>query len=67
MCSNSFETLMRIDRKEVGQLRGFPVLWMGIIENVQMEGKQCKDKDRLKTRARAWEVLQHGIDITSLG
>ena len=41
----SFETeeVKEIGRKEAGESRGFPILWMGIIEDVfQMEGKECK-------------------------
>ena len=51
MRSNSFETqeVREIGRKEAGESRGFPILWMGIIEDVfQMEGKECKDQERLK-------------------
>ena len=51
MHSKSFETqeVREIGRKEAGESRGFPILCMGIIENVfQMEGKECKDQERLK-------------------
>ena len=51
MRSNSFEMqeVREIGRKEAGESRGFPILWMGIIEDVfQMEGKECKDQKRLK-------------------
>ena len=51
MRSKSFETqeVREIGRKEAGEWRGFPILWMGIIEDVfQMEGKECEDQDRLK-------------------
>ena len=51
MRSKSFETqeVREIGRKEAGESRGFPILWMGIIEDVfQMEGKECKDQERLK-------------------
>ena len=51
MCSNSFETqdVREISRKEAGELRGFPILCMGIMEDVfQMEGKECEDQERLK-------------------
>ena len=44
MCSNSFDTqeVREIGRKEAGESRGFPILCMGIIEDVfQMEGKEC--------------------------
>ena len=51
MRSKSFDTqdVREIGRKEAGESRGFPILSMGIIENVfQMEGKKCKDQERLK-------------------
>ena len=51
MRSKSFETqeVREIGRKEPGESRGFPILWMGIIEDViQMEGKECKVQERLK-------------------
>ena len=51
MRSNSFDTqeVREIGRKEAGESRGFPILWMGIIEDVfQMEGKECEDQKRLK-------------------
>ena len=51
MRSKSFETqeVREIDRKEAGEPRGFPILWMGIIEEVfQMEEKECKYQERLK-------------------
>ena len=51
MRSNSFDTqeVREIGRKEAGESRGFPILWMGIMEDVfQMEGKECEDQDRLK-------------------
>ena len=38
-----------IGRKKAGNLRGFPILWMGIMEDVfQMERKECKDQKKLK-------------------
>ena len=46
----SFDTqeVRETGRKEAGESRGFPILWMGIIEDVfQMEGKECKDQGRL--------------------
>ena len=50
MSSKSFDTqeVREIGWKEAGEARGFPILWMGIIEDVfQMEGKECKyRKDR---------------------
>ena len=51
MCSNSFDTqdVREIGQKEAGESRGFPILWMEIIEDVfQMEGKECEDQERLK-------------------
>ena len=51
MRSKSFETqeVRDIGRKEAGESRGFPILWMGIIEDVfQMEGKECEVQERLK-------------------
>ena len=41
--------MREIGRKEAGESRGFPILWMRIIEDVfQMEGKECEDQERLK-------------------
>ena len=51
MRSNSFDTqeVKEISQKEAGESRGFPILCMGIIEDVfQMEGKKCEDQERLK-------------------
>ena len=51
MRSNSFDIqeVREIGRKEAGESRGFPILCMGIIEDVfQMEGKKCKVQKRLK-------------------
>ena len=51
MRSKSFDTqeVREIGRKEAGELRGFPILCMAIIEDVfQMEGKECEDQERLK-------------------
>ena len=51
MHSKSFDTqeVREIGRKEAEKSRGFPILWIGIIEDVfQMEGKECKVQDRLK-------------------
>ena len=50
MRSKSFETqvVREISRKKAGESRGFPILWMGILEDVfQMEGKECKVQERL--------------------
>ena len=49
--SKSFETQegREIGRKEAGESRGFPILCMGVIEDVfQMEKKECKVQERLK-------------------
>ena len=41
--------MREIGRKEAGELRGFPIIWMGIIEDFfRIEGKECKDRERLK-------------------
>ena len=51
MRSKSFETqeVREIGRKEAGEWRGFPILWMVIIEDVfQMKGKECKILERSK-------------------
>ena len=51
MRSQSFDTqeVREIDRKEAGESRGFPILWMGIMEDVfQMGGMECRDQERLK-------------------
>ena len=51
MRSKSFGTqeVREIGRKEAGESRGFPIMWMGIIEDVfQMEGKECEDHERLE-------------------
>ena len=55
MRSKSFDTqeVREIRRKEAGESRGFPILWMGIMEDVfQMEGKECEDQERLKMLRR---------------
>ena len=51
MRSNSFDTqeVREIGRKEAGESRGFPILCMGIIEDVfQMEERECEYQERLK-------------------
>ena len=51
MRSKNFDTqeVREIGRKEAGESRGFPILCMGIIEDViQIEGKECEDQERLK-------------------
>ena len=41
--------MREIGWKEAGESKGFPILWMGIIEDVfHMEGKECKVQERLK-------------------
>ena len=55
MRSTSFKTqeVREIGRKEAGESKGFPILWMRISEDVfQMEGKQSKDHKRLKMYRR---------------
>ena len=55
MRSNSFDMqeMRKIGLKEAGESRGFPILCVGIIQDVfQMEGKECKDQERLKMRRR---------------
>ena len=55
MRSKSFATQERKEtgRKEAGEFRGFAIMWMGIIEDVfQMEGKECKNQERLKMCTR---------------
>ena len=48
MRSKSLIEMRDIGRKEAGVSRGFPILWMGIMEDVlQMEGKKCKVQERL--------------------
>ena len=51
MHSKSFDMqeVKEIGRKEAGESRGFPILCMGIMEDVfQMEGKECEDQEKLK-------------------
>ena len=51
MRSKSFETqeVREIAQIEAGELKGFPILWMGIIEDIfQMKRKGCKNQERLK-------------------
>ena len=61
MRSKSFDTqeVREIGQMEAGESRGFPILWMGIMEDIlQMEGKECKIQERLKKiHARARKVL----------
>ena len=58
----SFDTqeVRKIGRKVAGESRGFPILWMGIVEDVfQMEGKECEDQERLKMGRRK-SMLERG-------
>ena len=51
MRSKSFDTqeVRKIGWKEAGESRGFPILWMGIMEDAfQVEGKECKVQEILK-------------------
>ena len=51
MRSISFDTqeVRAIGRKEAGESRGFPILCIGVIEDVfQMEGKECEVQEILK-------------------
>ena len=50
MGSKSFDAqeVREISRKEAGESRGFPILWMGIIDVFQVKGKECKVEERLK-------------------
>ena len=44
----SFETqeVKEIGRKEAGESRCFPILWMGIKKDVfRMEGKKCENQE----------------------
>ena len=63
MHSNSFDTLevREIGRKEAGESRVFPILCMGIIDDVfQMEGKKCKIQERSKMR-RSKSMPERGM------
>ena len=44
--------MRELDRKEAEESRGFPVLWMGIKDVFQMEGKECKGQVKLKVWRR---------------
>ena len=47
--SFDMQEMREIGWKEAGESRGFPILWMRTIEDVfQMEGKECKVRERLK-------------------
>ena len=50
MRSKSVETqeVREIDRKETGESRDFPILWIVVIDVFQKEGKECKDQERLE-------------------
>ena len=48
--SFNMQEVRDIGRKEAEESRRFPILWMRITEDVfQMEGKECKIQERLKT------------------
>ena len=56
MHSKSFEMqdVREIGWKEAGEPRGFPILCMGIIEDVfQMEGKKCKEENPCQSKQDA--------------
>ena len=65
MRSNSFDTqeVREIGLKEAGESRGFPILCMGIMEDVfQIEGMECEDQGKIedvkkKIHARARKML----------
>ena len=41
--------MREIGRKEAGESGGFPILCMGIIEDVfQIEEKECEDQEKLQ-------------------
>ena len=47
--SKSFEPqeVREIGQKEAEKSKGFPIVWLGIVENVlQMEGKEFKNQER---------------------
>ena len=52
MRSNSFDTqeVREIGRKEAGESKGFPTLWIGIMKDffLMEEGEECKIQERLK-------------------
>ena len=51
MRSKSFETqeIKEIGQKEAGEWRGFPVLWIGIIEDIfQMKRKELHIPEEIK-------------------
>ena len=51
MRSESFDKqgVKEIGPKEAEESKSFPILCMGIMEDVfQMEGKECEDQERLK-------------------
>ena len=77
MRSNSFDMqeVREIGQKEAGESRGFPILCMGIMEDVfQMEGKECEDQERFKdvkkkihARARKMLYLEIGYFVWASG
>ena len=59
-----------MSRKEAVELRGFSILWVGIIRDVfQMDGKKCKDQERLKKKihVRAIKGALTSVRRRSLG
>ena len=51
----------KIDWKEAAELRSFPILWIGIIEDeFHKLGKECENQERLKMHKR--KRLCHLID-----
>ena len=45
--------MREIGRKKEGELRGFPILWMGIMKSVfQKEGKECEIQGRLRCKEK---------------
>ena len=46
--SFEMQKVREIGWKKTGEWRGFPILWMGIIDVFQMERKECKVQARLK-------------------
>ena len=77
MSSKNFKTqeVIEISRKEAGESRGFPILYMGIIKDVfQMEGKKCNIQEdtndivNLINRSRPWITHENRYDNdTSFG
>ena len=63
MRSKSFKTqeVREIGRKEARESRGFTIIRMVIIEDAfQMEGKECKDQEKLKKCRRKYMQSEKG-------